>query len=51
MSSVNDGARNILLDRILTNLDKFQKAKNQLKNDIKECFLIDLTHANGAYFN
>ena len=51
MSSVNDGERDILLDRILTNLDTFHKAKNQLKNDIKECFLIDLTHANGAYFN
>ena len=49
--SVNDGKRDILLDRILTNLDRFQAVKNQLKLDIEECFSIDLVDENGAYFN
>ena len=49
--SVNDGKRDILLDRILTNLDRFQAVKNQLKLDIEECFSIDLVDENGAFFN
>ena len=51
MSSVNDGERDMLLDRIVTNLGRLQAVKTQLQIDIEECFSIDLVDENGAYFN